>query len=133
MELDGYFRFLLALFFVIGLIGVLALIARRAGLGFPARTTKTGNARRIEVIEVAPVDGRRRLVLVRRDNVEHLLLLSPTSELVVEAGITQTLLSHGPGESAAPSVDTADFRAALDDARNQHDPDAMSASEKPQQ
>ena len=34
------------------------------------------------------VDGKRRLVLVRRDKVEHLILLGATSELVIENNIT---------------------------------------------
>ena len=87
MEIMDYFRFLLALVFVLGLIGVLATIARRAGLGFPTAAIKPGNKRRLSVVEVTAVDGRRRMVLVRRDDVEHLLLISPTSETVIERGI----------------------------------------------
>ena len=117
MDMDGYFRFFLALIFVLGLIGVLAVLARRAGLGFPVGATRPSGQRRLQVVEVAPIDGRRRLVLVRRDDVEHLLLLGPTTELVVETGIN----SPGPDRSGAPSVDTRDFRAALDDVREQQD------------
>ena len=87
MEIMDYFRFLLALVFVLGLIGVLATIARRAGLGFPTAAIKPGNTRRLSVVEVTAVDGRRRMVLVRRDDVEHLLLISPTSETVIEREI----------------------------------------------
>ena len=87
MEAMDYFRFLLALVFVLGLIGVLATLARRAGLGFPAAAIKPGGKRRLSVVEVTAVDGRRRMVLVRRDDVEHLLLISPTSEAVIERGI----------------------------------------------
>ena len=128
MELDGYFRFLLALIFVLGLIGVLALAARRMGLGFPAAATRPSGARRLQVVEVTPIDGRRRLVLVRRDQVEHLLLISPTTERVVETGI----VGPGPDRSAAPSVDTADFRAALRDVRDQLDPAPPGAADKPE-
>ena len=88
MEAMDYFRFLLALVFVLGLIGVLATLARRAGLGFPAAAIKPGGKRRLSVVEVTAVDGRRRMVLVRRDDVEHLLLISPTSEMIIERGIT---------------------------------------------
>jgi flagellar protein FliO/FliZ len=88
MDTWEYLRFALALVFVLALIGMLAALARRAGFGFPAKAVKPGGGRRLSVIEVTPIDGRRRLVLVRRDNVEHLLLLSPTSELVVERNIT---------------------------------------------
>ena len=34
-----------------------------------------------------PIDNRRRLVLVRRDDREHLLLLGPQGETVVETNI----------------------------------------------
>ena len=87
MEALDYFRFLLALVFVLGLIGVLATFARRTGLGFPATAIKPAGRRRLSVVEVTAVDGRRRMVLVRRDDVEHLLLISPTSEMVIERGI----------------------------------------------
>ena len=89
MEAEGYLRFVLALIFVIALIGVMALIARRLGFGYPAKAMKTGADRRIGVVEVAPLDARRKLVLVRRDNVEHLLVVSPTTEMVVERGIRE--------------------------------------------
>ena len=87
MELSEYFRFLLALLFVLALIVSIALLARRAGIGFPTAASKSPGNRRLEVLEVTPVDGRRRMVLVRRDDVEHLLLLGPTSETVIETGI----------------------------------------------
>lgn len=87
MDLGGYFRFLIALVFVLALIVILALIARRAGFGFPAAATRRDDARRLSVVEVAPVDGRRRLVLIRRDDVEHLVMLGPTTETVIETSI----------------------------------------------
>ena len=87
MEFGGYFRFVIALIFVLGLIGLLAMLARRMGFGFPAPAIKASKDRRIGIVEAAQLDGRRRLVLVRRDDVEHLVLLSPNSELLIESGI----------------------------------------------
>lgn len=103
---DGYFRFILALIFVIALIGVAALLARRMGLGFPAQAIKPSGSRRVTVVEVSPLDARRKLVLVRRDDVEHLLVISPTSEIVVETGIRagQDFKSLVAGQ--APEKDT---------------------------
>lgn len=43
--------------------------------------------RRLEVVDHASLDGRRRLVLIRRDDVEHLLLTGGPVDLVVETGI----------------------------------------------
>jgi len=91
MEFSGYFRFLLALVFVIGLIGVATVMARRMGLGFPAPALKKSANRRLTVVEATPLDGRRRMILIRRDDTEHLILLGPNSETVVESGIKVNL------------------------------------------
>jgi hypothetical protein len=44
--------------------------------------------RRLDVVEHASVDGRRRLVLVRRDNVEHLIMTGGPVDVVIETGIS---------------------------------------------
>lgn len=86
METETYMRFVLTLLFVLALIGVLAWLARRAGLG--NRVARTAGARRrLSVSEVSVIDGKRRLVLVRRDEVEHLILLGPQKDFLVETGI----------------------------------------------
>lgn len=43
--------------------------------------------RRLGVVEQASVDGKRRLILVRRDNVEHLIMTGGPVDVVVETGI----------------------------------------------
>lgn len=86
MEFEDYFRFILALVLVVGLIGLVAWGARRFGLAgrLPALTGKT---RRLSVIEATMLDPRHRLVLVRRDDTEHLILLGQSGDLLVERGI----------------------------------------------
>lgn len=66
------------------LAGILWLLrARERG-----RTLSGGQrAHRLAVLDSAAVDARRRLVLVRRDNVEHLLLIGGPADVVVESGI----------------------------------------------
>lgn len=95
MEISDYLRFVLALVFVLALIGVLTMVARRFGLGNIA--TVTGKQRRLSLVEAMALDGKRRVVLIRRDDVEHLVVLGPNSETVIETGIT-----------APPSPPTAD-------------------------
>jgi flagellar protein FliO/FliZ len=84
MGFDVYARFVLALAFVLLLIVVCAWIARRLGLG--GRLITAGGKRRLAILEVLPLDGRRRLVLLKRDEVEHLLLLGQQGDLVIERG-----------------------------------------------
>lgn len=43
--------------------------------------------KRLLVVEQASVDSRRRLILIRRDNVEHLIMTGGPVDLVVETGI----------------------------------------------
>ena len=83
MGVDLYTRFLLALIAVVVLLAAFAFVARR--LGLPGRAT--GGKRRLAIVEVAPLDGKRRLVLLRRDDTEHLVLLSGESATVIESGI----------------------------------------------
>jgi len=79
-------RAVLALVLVLGLIGGAAWAARRfgPGLSFGGRTK---SARSLGVIESLPIDARHRLVLVRRGERKHLLLIGPSHSLVVEDGI----------------------------------------------
>jgi flagellar protein FliO/FliZ len=86
MDFEAYLRFGLALLFVLGLIGLCAWGAKRLGMT-PRVSPGAGRARRLAIVEVAAVDAKRRLVLVRRDDREHLLLLGATQDVVVESGI----------------------------------------------
>lgn len=104
MDLE-YVRFLLALLFVLGLIGLLALLLRRFGFGTvrisPAFRMKGRNVeKRLAVVEVASLDTRRRLVLIRRDDTEHLVLLGNTTDLLIETNIKPAQQRPGsPGGS----------------------------------
>lgn len=84
MDIVDYFRFIAALSVVLGLIAACAYVVRRFGL---APRVTTGSDRRVRVVEISTVDARRQVVLLRRDGVEHLVLLGPTGDLVVETGI----------------------------------------------
>ncbi len=84
MGFETYWRFLLALGFVVMLIALCAWLARRLGLA--GRLVAAGGKRRLAILEVLPLDGKRRLVLLKRDDVEHLLLLGLHSDLVIERG-----------------------------------------------
>ncbi|MDE3060121.1 MAG: flagellar biosynthetic protein FliO [Pseudomonadota bacterium] len=76
-------RFILAFLFVVGLIGLLGFGLKRYGRmqKFLGAGDEGG---RIAIIETRYLDPRRRLVLVRRDDAEHLLLLADGREMVIE-------------------------------------------------
>jgi len=79
-------RAVLALVLVLGLIGGATWASRRFGpaMWFGARAKATRN---LGVIESLPLDARHRLVLVRRGERNHLLLIGPNHSIVVEDGI----------------------------------------------
>jgi flagellar protein FliO/FliZ len=85
MSLDLYTRFVLALVAVIALIALAGWAAKRFGLA--GRIAAPGGRRRLAVIETAPIDGKRRLVLLRRDDTEHLVLVGGEATLLIESGI----------------------------------------------
>ena len=87
MDWDIYLRTVLALIFVLALITAAAWSAKHFGYGSGTRGPRR-RKRRLTVIEAIPVDNRRRLILVRRDGVEHLLLVGGSSDIIVERGIT---------------------------------------------
>ena len=91
-----YLQFAAALVFVLALIGLVTVLARRFGLG--GHTPTRRGRRRLALVEVIPLDAKRRLALVRRDDVEHLLVLGPTGEQMVETGIA-ALTSDVPAEA----------------------------------
>ncbi|MGD9536916.1 MAG: hypothetical protein AB7P52_04100 [Alphaproteobacteria bacterium] len=114
MDLDAYLRFALALVLVIGLIALIAWLVRRFGLAqrLAPGTSLPRRYRRLGVIEVCPVDGRRRLVLLRRDGVEHLVMLSGNGGgFVVERGIGAHKSSESFSDALAES-DAEDDEAA---------------------
>jgi flagellar protein FliO/FliZ len=46
-----------------------------------------GRNRRLAVVDTLAVDQKRQLVIIRRDNVEHLILVGGQQDLIVETGI----------------------------------------------
>lgn len=80
-----FIRLIAALALVLALMGGLTIILRRinasAGLQMP------GQKRRLKIVEMMNLDPRRRLVLISRDGQEHLVILGPTGETVIETGI----------------------------------------------
>lgn len=79
-------RIVFGLAAVIGMIGACAFLARKAGLSNLAGLA--GNKRRLAISETMPLDARRRLAIVRCDDLEYLIVLGPTGETVVASGMT---------------------------------------------
>ncbi|RTL50840.1 MAG: flagellar biosynthesis protein FliO [Bradyrhizobiaceae bacterium] len=90
---------------VLALIAVVAWLVRRFAGNSLGASGNRGRMPRLAVIDAAAVDGRRRLVLVRRDNIEHLIMIGGPTDLVVEPNIMRG--------NAQPQRDPAPTRAPM--------------------
>ncbi len=99
-------KFFVAFVVVLGLILGFAWAVRRFGAGRLGASSR-GRQPRLAVVDYASVDGRRRLILVRRDNVEHLLMIGGPSDVVVEPNIVraQAATRDAPGTRPPAGLD----------------------------
>src|SRR5689334_2527113 len=95
-------RFVVAFVIVLALIGLTFWLIRRFGNTRVGTAAQRGRQPRLAVIDAAPVDGRRKLVLVRRDNVEHLLMIGGPSDIVVEQNIVRAVPVTPPRDMPVP-------------------------------
>src|SRR5213592_111934 len=118
-------KLLFAFIVVFGLLALALWLVRRFGGERLANATTRGRQPRLAVIDAATVDGRRRLILIRRDNVEHLLMIGGPTDIVVEPNIVRAMPARDQ-IPPRPSVGAAELppRVALPDVGNWSDGDA---------
>ena len=85
------------------MIFALAWAVRRFGPG-SRLLPNAGRDRRLTILEVASVDARRRLILLRRDRTEYLVLLGPTQDLLLDKDF-QSAPEEEPAAAAEPPGD----------------------------
>lgn len=114
-ELQPYMTYIYYVAAAAGAIVVLLLLAaifRRLRRG-----TRGGKGERLGINEYCEIDETRRLVLVRRDGVEHLILIGGPQDLVVESGIGARAHAQHPVDEAMATAsfdaeEVVPFRAA---------------------
>lgn len=98
MDILDLSRIFFALIAVLGMIGLCAMIAKKAGLVSGA--VGLAKKRRLQLVETLPLDARRRAAIIRCDGREHLVILGQTSETLVEANIPACAERVGVAEAA---------------------------------
>ncbi len=89
----------LALFaLVIAVIAVVVWLFKSmlSGTGSAAGGLLRGRGRRLGIQETASIDGRRRLILIRRDDVSHLIMTGGPVDVVIETGIQEVSTPKQP-------------------------------------
>jgi flagellar protein FliO/FliZ len=77
--------------------------------------------KRLEIVDTAAIDGKRKVIIIRRDNVEHLVMTGGPTDVVIESGIQVATgpgarhPGHMRGETAAParSPEASDIAAPI--------------------
>ncbi|WP_139025086.1 flagellar biosynthetic protein FliO, partial [Bradyrhizobium sp. STM 3843] len=139
--------FFFAFLAVLALIGLAAWLVRRFAGSRLGTSTNRGRMPRLAVIDAAAVDGRRRLVLVRRDNIEHLLMIGGPTDIVVESNIVRAMpqreqlppragvaAEQPPPPRIAPLPDAptwSDNEAAKADMHEPHEPQMPELPQRP--
>src|SRR4051812_32924739 len=122
-------KYVIAFAIIFILLALFALVLRRLTGN---RTTLAGERSRtrqprLGIVDVYDLDRQRQLILLRRDNVEHLLLVGGPNDVVVETNIVRVAGARlpAPAEPAVPErgeptpdrVEGPAVRPALDPAR----------------
>jgi hypothetical protein len=103
-------KWIIAFAVILALLALLGLFARQIKGGrLRVRGQGGGRARqpRLGVVDIHDLDRQRQLVLIRRDNVEHLIMIGGVSDIVVETNI---LRSGGRAATALPTETQAPER-----------------------
>ena len=111
------YLFLLALFVLAVLAAIWVFRSYLGGQSPMAALFGPKPERRLEIIEHANVDGRRRLMLIRRDDVEHLIMTGGPVDVVIETGIGDkprepVNARHDPVRAEAPTTAASFSRPA---------------------
>lgn len=93
--------------FLAGVFVVFAAIKRMTAGTYVTRNPDA--APRLTVTDAAAIDSQRRLVLVRRDDVEHLILIGGPSDIVIEQNISRNKAS----QQTAPRPRQPEERASI--------------------
>ncbi len=88
MDYVDYLKFFFALVFVLALMGGLSIALKRLGWGHNGISPiGSKSKKRLKIVEILPVDAKRKAVLIQRDATQHLVLLSTAGETVIETNI----------------------------------------------
>lgn len=87
MNFDTLILGVAAILFALALLALLVWAFRAFFGKSSAASLRKARERRLGVVETAAVDAKRSLYLIRRDDVEHLVMIGGPVDMVVETGI----------------------------------------------
>ncbi|MCB8822603.1 flagellar biosynthetic protein FliO [Microvirga rosea] len=110
-------QYVIAFAIILVLVALFGLVLRKLTGGrlmIPGHDRGRGRQPRLGVVDIYDLDRQRQLVLLRRDNVEHLLLIGGLNDVVIETNIVRVAGARIPAptneagpERFEPSLDQA--------------------------
>ena len=74
--------------FALGIVLVLIVLGLWSLKLITRGASHLGNTRkRVSIVDTATVDGKRQVIIIRRDNVEHLIMTGGPQDIIIESGI----------------------------------------------
>ncbi len=116
-----YAKYLVVLLFVLGLIGLISYAVRRMGFAPLAEKPKSGK-KRLGISQSIGLDSKRRLVLVRRDDKEHLILIGPNTDVLIESDIPAPRTSKKQDHQNTDDDNVADLSDDENNPSEHHEP-----------
>ena len=105
-----------ALATVLALLAGALWVVRRYNIRLPGAVAP-GASRRLMLVERIGVDARRSVALIRRDGCEHLILLTPEGNMMIETGIVrppEEIEAEKAEAAVAAATPTQDFAAMVE-------------------
>lgn len=109
--------FVVAFAIILALVALFGLVLRKltgARLMMPGSDRSRSRQPRLGIVDVYDLDRQRQLLLLRRDNVEHLLLIGGPNDVVIETNIVRVAGSRIPAPANEPVPER--FEPQLDQA-----------------
>ncbi len=109
-------NFFIIFLVVLALIGMINWLVRWFGANrLGGGTDRRRQPPRLAVIDSAPIDGHRTLVLIRRDNVEQLVMIGGPNDVVIEQNVVRAIGAPERAQRAepAPAVGVVEFSNEL--------------------
>jgi flagellar protein FliO/FliZ len=102
IEASRAVQFAIAFAIILVLVALFGLVLRKltgARLMMPGNDRSRGRQPRLGIVDVYDLDRQRQLLLLRRDNVEHLLLIGGPNDVVIETNIVRVAGARVPAAS----------------------------------
>jgi flagellar protein FliO/FliZ len=97
-ELPLLWRVTIAFGVVLALMAIIVVVIQRfTGRKLPLANVGRARQPRLGILDAFAIDTRRRLVLIRRDNVEHLIMIGGPNDVLIESEIVRA-----PAQAAMP-------------------------------